>query len=109
MSLEFAYGELLVLETKAKLSIPQREVCGLVCSAIKQLSIPLEKSTRSRYTQPFNAVLIDSVSVGRPIASQLIFFTVMQLHFLIKNQYTTLQIAEIIGRLVQTIQRKMSE
>ena len=34
MSLELAYRELLVLETTAQLSTPQREACGLVCSAI---------------------------------------------------------------------------
>ena len=51
-----------------------------------------------------NAVLIDMESVGQPS------FTIPynQLHFLIKNQFTTPQIAKIMGTLVQTIQMKIS-
>ena len=105
MSLELAYHELLILETTAQLSTPQREACGLVCSAITSLCTVREKSTRSRYTRPFNAALIDSGSVGRPS------FTIpySQLRFLIENQFTTPQIAKIMGTSVRTIQRKMSE
>ena len=105
MSLELAYHELLVLETTAQLSTPQREACGLVSSAITSLRTVREESTRSRYSRPFNAALIDSGSVGRPS------FTIpySQLRFLIENQFTTPQIAEIMGTSVRTIQRKMSE
>ena len=105
-TLELAYCELLFLVTTAQLSTPQREACGLVCSAITAFHTVREESTRSRYTQSFNAVLIDSGSVGQPS------FTIpySQLSFLIENQFTTLQVAEIRGTLVQTIQKiKISE
>ena len=62
-SLELAYRE---LETTAQLSTPQREVCGLVCSAITAFHTVREEHQFEIYsnTQPFNAVLINSGSVG---------------------------------------------
>ena len=62
--------------------------------------------TVKRRAPSFNAVLINSENVGQPS------FTIpySQLHFLItKNQFTTPQITKIMGTLIQTIQRKMSE
>ena len=98
-SLELAC-ELLVLETTAQLSIPQKKAFGLVCSALTSLRSVQEESTRSRYTQSFNAVLINSGSVGQ--LSLKIPYS--QLHFPIENQLP-FKLLKKMGTLVRTIEK----
>ena len=93
VSLEFVYRELVVLGTTSQLTQPQNEALGIVRSCLSTLKSIQEQHQFSAMSSFHPVHPVQTGAVGRPS------FDVSpdQLTFLIDNQFSVPQIADMIG------------
>ena len=105
VSLEFVYRELVVLETTSQLTQPQSEALGIVRNCLSTLISMQERQVVFGDDSFYSVQPILTGAVGRPSFD----VSPYQLSFLIENEFSVPQIADMIGVSIRSIRRRMSE